>query len=76
MPVSANAKYACLPPGKNNIHLSLIQKLKQNPRLFTVVTQTFDGTSLVISGWGTTSSGGSQSGPLKAAYITGMSNAV
>jgi len=39
-------------------------------------TQTFVGTSFVISGWGTTSSGGSQSGPLKAAFISGISNNV
>jgi len=39
-------------------------------------TQTFVGTNFVISGWGTTSSGGSQSGPLKAAFVSGMSNNV
>jgi len=38
------------------------------------VTQTFAGTNLTISGWGTTSSGGSQSPALKAAFITGMTN--
>jgi len=34
------------------------------------------GTPFVISGWGTTSSGGQQSEPLKAAYVSGLSNDV
>ncbi len=38
------------------------------------MTQTFAGTNLTISGWGTTSSGGFQSPALKAAFVTGMTN--
>ena len=39
------------------------------------VTQTFAGANLTISGWGTTSSGGTQSPALKGAFITGLTNA-
>jgi hypothetical protein len=37
----------------------------------TVLTQTFVGETLKISGWGTTVSGGSQSNLLKGASVTG-----
>ena len=37
-------------------------------------TQTFAGTIMKISGWGTTSSGGSQSPNLLYAYVNGLSN--
>jgi trypsin len=40
-----------------------------------VVTQTFAGTNMTISGWGTMSAGGLQSPALKAAFVTGMTNA-
>ena len=39
------------------------------------VTQTFAGTSMTISGWGTTSSSGSQSHQLKEATVTALTNA-
>jgi hypothetical protein len=38
------------------------------------VSQTFAGTTLTISGWGTISSNGSQSSDLKVATVTGLSN--
>ena len=37
-------------------------------------TQTFAGTILKISGWGTTSSSGSQSADLLYAYVNGLTN--
>jgi len=52
------------------------KKLSKNVFYYPDTTQTFVGTNFVISGWGTTSSGGSQSGPLKAAFVSGMSNQV
>ena len=39
------------------------------------VTQTFEGTNLTVSGWGWTTPLGKQSAPLKATYVTGVSNA-
>jgi hypothetical protein len=39
------------------------------------VSQTFVGTSLIISGWGTVSSSGAQSPDLKVATVTGWANA-
>lgn len=38
------------------------------------VSQTFEGTTLTISGWGTTSSSGSQSTDLKVGTVQGLSN--
>ena len=38
-------------------------------------TQTFAGTIMTISGWGTTSSGGKQSPYLLYAHVTGLTNA-
>ena len=35
------------------------------------VSQAFDGTMMVISGWGTVQSNGSQSPDLKAAFVSG-----
>jgi len=39
------------------------------------VAQTFSGTSFTISGWGTTSAGGSQSADLKVGTVQGLTNA-
>lgn len=48
----------------------------KNMSYYPDTTQTFIGSSFVISGWGRTLSGGTQSQPLKAAYISGISNLV
>jgi len=42
----------------------------------TDLSQTFEGATLTISGWGTVASGGSQSPELKVATVTGISNAL